>query len=213
MGCRLGQHVQGPSVGRSRSLTQEDEDAGQDGDERAAAEAHGEHVGLGAAGQHVALVVAAAHLDGQRACAAEHRPPAVRDEDGQVEDTLVLLPEAGPPGQNPGGVIWSRQGFRDRKGKREKQKGMERKNHRELISWIGESKGQEPGGEGREGTAFLAGGPLQPLRFVRVSNWVQKPRFLLASRQNPEAWEKPFLRVCLPLHDIECPGRTVRPQI
>ena len=69
-------------MGRSRSLTQEDEDAGQDGDERAAAEAHREHVGLGAAGQHVALVVTAAHLDGQRARAAEHRLPAVRNQDG-----------------------------------------------------------------------------------------------------------------------------------
>lgn len=137
MGCCLGQHVQGPSVGRRRSLTQEDEDAGQDGDECTAAEAHGEQVGLGAAGQHVALVVTAAHLDGQRARAAEHRLPAVRDQDGQVEDTLVLLPEAGPPGQNPGGVIWSRQGFQDRKGKREKEKGMERKNHREIyfVDW------------------------------------------------------------------------------
>ena len=107
-------------MGRSRSLTQEDEDAGQDGDERAAAEAHREHVGLGAAGQHVALVVTAAHLDGQCARAAEHRLPAVRDQDGQVEDTLLLLPEAGPPGQNPGGVIWSRQGFRIGKGKGKK---------------------------------------------------------------------------------------------
>lgn len=135
-------------MGRSRSLTQQDEDAGQDGDERAAAEAHREHVGLGAAGQHMALVVTAAHLDGQRAGAAEHRRPTVRDQDGQVEDTLFLLPEAGPPGQNAGGVVWSRQGFQDWKGKREKEGSGKEEPRRELISGIGESKGQELGGEG-----------------------------------------------------------------
>lgn len=53
----------------------------------------------------MAVVVAGAHLDGERARAAQHRLPAVRYQDGQVEDALLLLPEARPPGQNPGGVI------------------------------------------------------------------------------------------------------------
>lgn len=46
----------------------------------------------------MATVIAAAHLDSQRARAAEHRLPVVRDQDGQVEDALLLLPEARPPG-------------------------------------------------------------------------------------------------------------------
>lgn len=53
----------------------------------------------------MAVVVTAAHLDGQRACAAQHRLPAVCYQDRQVEDALLLLPEAGPPGENPGSVI------------------------------------------------------------------------------------------------------------
>lgn len=45
----------------------------------------------------MAAIVTAAHLDGERARAAQRRLPAVRYQDGQVEDTLLLLPEAGPP--------------------------------------------------------------------------------------------------------------------
>lgn len=45
----------------------------------------------------MAAVVTAAHLDGQRARAAQHWLPTVRDQDGQVKDTLLLLPEARPP--------------------------------------------------------------------------------------------------------------------
>lgn len=46
----------------------------------------------------MAVVVTAAHLDSQRACAAQHWLPIVCYQDGQVKDTLLLLPEAGPPG-------------------------------------------------------------------------------------------------------------------
>lgn len=46
----------------------------------------------------MATVIAAAHLDSQCARAAEHRLPVVRYQDGQVEDALLLLPEARPPG-------------------------------------------------------------------------------------------------------------------
>lgn len=53
----------------------------------------------------MAVVAAAAHLDGERARAAEHRLAAVCHQDGQVKDALLLLPEAGPPGQDPSRVI------------------------------------------------------------------------------------------------------------
>ena len=82
----------------SHRLTQEDEEAGQDGDEGTPAQSDREHVGLRAAGQDVAAVVTAAHLDSQRARAAQHWLPVVRYQDGQVEDALLLLPEARPPG-------------------------------------------------------------------------------------------------------------------
>lgn len=88
---------QTPGEEGSRSLTQEDKGAGQDGDEGAPAQTDREHVGLGAAGQDVAAVVTAAHLDRQRARAAQRRLPVVGYQDGQVEDTLLLLPEARPP--------------------------------------------------------------------------------------------------------------------
>lgn len=54
-------------------LTQQDDDAEEDGDQCARAEAGGEQQGLGAAGLHVALAVACAHADGQRARAALNR--------------------------------------------------------------------------------------------------------------------------------------------
>lgn len=46
----------------------------------------------------MAFIVAAAHLDGECAGTAEYWLSAVCYEDGQVEDALFLLPEAGPPG-------------------------------------------------------------------------------------------------------------------
>ena len=93
------------SLHRSQ-LTQQDEDAGQDGDERPAAQAGGEAVGLGVAGHDVALAVAAAHADGQRAGAGLHRLLAVRDGDGQVEHRLVLVGPAAAPRQDPRRVVW-----------------------------------------------------------------------------------------------------------
>ena len=84
-------------------LTQQDEDAGQDGDERSSAEAGGETVRLGAARHDVALLVAAAHADGERAGAGLL---AVRDHDGQVEDGLVLLRPASAARQDPRRVVW-----------------------------------------------------------------------------------------------------------
>lgn len=51
-------------------------------------------------------MVAAAHADGQRAGAGLDRLLAVRDEDGQVEDGLVLLRPASSPRQDPRCVVW-----------------------------------------------------------------------------------------------------------
>lgn len=86
--------------------TQQDEDAGQDGDERAAAEAGGLAVGLGVAGHGVAVVVAAAHLDGHGGRAGLHRLLPVRDDQGQVEDDALPLGPASAPGQDPRRVVW-----------------------------------------------------------------------------------------------------------
>lgn len=54
-------------------LTQQNNDAQEDGDQGAGAEASGEQQGFSTAGLHVALVVASAHSDGQRARAALNR--------------------------------------------------------------------------------------------------------------------------------------------
>lgn len=91
--------------GRSASFTQQDKDAGEDGDERPSAEADREDVGLGVAGHHRALLVAAAHVHGQRARAAQHRAPVVADQDGQVKCVLLVLSEARAPCQNPRCIV------------------------------------------------------------------------------------------------------------
>lgn len=62
-------------------------------------------VGLGGARLGVALVVAGAHADGEGAGAAVL---AVGDDDGQVEDGLLLLRPASTARQNPGRVVWMR---------------------------------------------------------------------------------------------------------
>lgn len=90
------------------ALTQQDEDAGQDGDERPPAEAGGEAVGLGVARQHAALLVAGAHGDGERAGAGVL---AVGDDDGQVKDGLLLLGPAPAAGHDPGRVVWTEGGM------------------------------------------------------------------------------------------------------
>lgn len=87
-------------------LTQQDEDAGQDGDERSSAEARGQTVRLGVARHDVPLLVAAAHADGQRAGAGLDRLLAVSDDDWEVEDGLVLLRPATATGQDPRCVVW-----------------------------------------------------------------------------------------------------------
>lgn len=88
-------------------LTQQDKDAGQDGDECTFAEAGGEAVGLGVARHDVPLLVAAAHTDGQGAGAGLDRLLPVRDKDGQIKGGLVLLRPAAAACHNPCCVVWT----------------------------------------------------------------------------------------------------------
>lgn len=57
----------------SQVLTQQDNDAEEDGNQRPGAEAGGEEQGLGVAGLHVPPAVAGTHANGQRAGAALDR--------------------------------------------------------------------------------------------------------------------------------------------
>lgn len=86
----VAHHKSSVCVRKAWQLTQQDEDAGQDGDERSSAEACRQTVRLGVARHDVTLVVAAAHVDGQRAGARLDRLLSIRDENGQVVDGLVL---------------------------------------------------------------------------------------------------------------------------
>lgn len=90
------------SSSRSR-LTQQDEDTGQDGDECPSAEARRQAVCLSVARHDVALVVAAANADGERAGTGLL---AVRDEDGQVKDGLLLLRPTPTTRKDPCCVVW-----------------------------------------------------------------------------------------------------------
>lgn len=90
---------------RSEGFTQQDKDAGEDGNECPSAQADGEDVGLGIAGHHHALLIAAAHMHRQCARAAQHRAPIVTDQDGQEKGALLVLSEARAPGQNPRCVV------------------------------------------------------------------------------------------------------------
>lgn len=86
-------------------LTQQGEAAGQDDDhESNPAKAEGPAVGIGGARLEVALVVAGAHTDGEHAAATVL---AVGDDDGQVEDGLLLLQPASVASQDPRRVVWT----------------------------------------------------------------------------------------------------------
>lgn len=87
-------------------LTQQGQAAGQDDDhESNPAKAEGQAVGLGDARLEVALVVAGAHSNGERGAATVH---AVRDDNGQMEDGLLLLRPASAASQDPCRVVWTR---------------------------------------------------------------------------------------------------------
>lgn len=76
-----------PNASRPQ-LTQQDDDAGQDGDERPGAEAGGQDVGLHVAGQDGVFAVTRADPDGQRVDAADRRHAVVVDLDGEVVHVL-----------------------------------------------------------------------------------------------------------------------------
>lgn len=90
----------------SRSLTQQDHDAGQDGDEGPRAESGRQHVGLHVARQDGVLGVAGTHADGQRAGAAQGRVAVVVDLHWQEVDVLRQAAEAPPQHVDAGCAVW-----------------------------------------------------------------------------------------------------------
>lgn len=88
-----------------RSLTEEQDDAEEDGHQGAGAQASGEEQRLHAARAQVPPAVTATHADGQRAGAALDRVVVVRDDHGQVVDAYFMPVEPTPPGQDTGRVI------------------------------------------------------------------------------------------------------------
>lgn len=88
-----------------RALTQQDDDAQQDGDERPRAEAHRQEDGLGAARQQRAVRLAATHPDGQRARAALRRVAVIFDHHRQQVDLLQAPPEATALGHDSSCVV------------------------------------------------------------------------------------------------------------
>jgi len=93
---------------RRRALTEQDDDAEEDGDQRSGAEAHGEEDGLGAAGEQRAVGLAAAHAHGQGAGAALRGVAVVVDHHGDQVDLLQAPPEAAPLGHDARRVVWTR---------------------------------------------------------------------------------------------------------
>ena len=101
-----GHLVESPSHGRpGRSLTQEDDDAGEDGDQRPGAQAGVQDVGFRVAGQQRPVRVTPTDLDGEGVGAAHGRDPAVTDHDGQEVQILPLPAEPSTPGVHARGII------------------------------------------------------------------------------------------------------------
>lgn len=96
---------EGVAVG---GLTNQNEDADQEGDEGARAEGGGHDEGRGVAGLDGARAVAAADADGEGARAAQRGRPAVHHQDGQEEHVLLLPVEAQVLGVHRGCVVCSR---------------------------------------------------------------------------------------------------------
>ena len=72
-----------PAGARGGSLTQENDDAGQDGNQRPRAQAGVQDVGLGVAGQQRPVHVAATHLDGEGVGATHGWDATIADHDGK----------------------------------------------------------------------------------------------------------------------------------
>lgn len=86
-------------------LTQQNDNAGQDGDERASTEACREHVRLHVARQNGVFAVTGAHSDGQCVGAAQSWEAIVIYLDGEEVDILSEAAEAFPPHGDTGCAI------------------------------------------------------------------------------------------------------------
>lgn len=89
-----------------KGFTYENEDAHQQCDESAGAECSGHDVGCGIAGLNGSVRVTAAHVDGERARAAEGRRAAVHHQNGQQVHVLLLTVESRPLRPNASCVVY-----------------------------------------------------------------------------------------------------------
>lgn len=86
-------------------LTQQDDNAGQYGDQRPGAEAGRQDVRLHVAGEDGVFAVAGAHSDGQRVGAAHRRVAVVVDLDGEEENVLRQAAESLPEDVDTGCAV------------------------------------------------------------------------------------------------------------
>ena len=86
-------------------LTQEDDDADEDGDEGARAEPHGQEDGLSAAGQERPVAIAGAHAHRQGPGAAQDGVANVLHHHGQQVEVLDPPAKTAPPGHHPRRVV------------------------------------------------------------------------------------------------------------
>lgn len=105
-------------AGARGALTQENDDAGQDGDERACAQAGVQDVGLSVAGEQRPVHVAPADPDGEGVGATHGWDATIADHDGKEVQILLLPTEAPMPGIHPRGVICGKRGDRVSSGNR-----------------------------------------------------------------------------------------------
>ena len=97
------------------SLTQQQEEAGQDGEQGRRAESRRPQEGrLLAAERTPPVCVARTHPDREGAGAAEGGGAGVGDQHGQQVERPLPAQEPRPPGQHGGGVVWREQSYRAR---------------------------------------------------------------------------------------------------
>lgn len=103
----------GPSCrGPGSALTQENDDAGEDSDQRACAQAGVQNVGLRVAGEQCPVHVAPADFDGEGVGATHGRDAAIADHYGQEVQVLLLPTEPSTPGIHACCVICRKRGDR-----------------------------------------------------------------------------------------------------
>lgn len=87
-------------------LTQQDDDAQQDGNQCPRAETRGGQERLALAHPDPAVALARAHPQGQGAGAAQRRLPAVPHDDGQLVQLLGQVVETPSPGNDAGRAVY-----------------------------------------------------------------------------------------------------------